>query len=79
MSMFNFNNDRKHYCGKYEGIDVWQYGCMIGNGWYGVYYVTVKRGKSRRNMKVEASTCRSLEALKRYIDLHLSELKALNK
>jgi hypothetical protein len=52
---------------------------MIGNGWYGVFYVTVKRGKSRRNMKVEASTCRSLEALKRYIDLHLSELKALNK
>jgi hypothetical protein len=29
--MFNFNNDKKHYCGKYEGIDVWQYGSMIGN------------------------------------------------
>ena len=78
MGMF-CNNDKKSYCGKYKGIDVWQYGCMIGNNWYGDFYVTVPRGKSRRNMKVEASTCRSLKAVKDYIDRHLEELQAMSQ
>ena len=78
MGIF-FNNDKKHYCGKYKGIDVWQYGCMIGSGWYGDFYVTVPRGKTRRNMKVNDSVCRSLEAIKGYIDRNLDELKAMSE
>ena len=78
MGMF-FNNDKKSYCGRYKSIDVWQYGCMIGNNWYGDFYVTVPRGKSRRDMKVKDSVCRSLKAVKEYIDRHLDELKAMSQ
>ena len=67
MGIF-FNNDKKHYCGRYKGIDVWQYGSMIGNNWYGDFYV-------KRNMKVKDSVCRSLDAVKEYINNHLEELK----
>jgi hypothetical protein len=69
--------EKKHYCGKYKGIDVWQNGMMIGNGWYGDFYVTVPRGKSRRDMKVKDSVCRSVDALKDYVNKHLDELKAM--
>jgi hypothetical protein len=69
--------EKKHYCGKYKGIDVWQNGMMIGNGWYGDFYVTVPRGKSRRGMKVKDSVCRSVDALKDYVNKHLDELKAM--
>jgi len=78
MGMF-CNNNKKSYCGRYKGIDVWQYGCMIGNNWYGDFYVTVPRGKSRRAMKVKDSVCRSLEAVKDYINRHLDELKAMSQ
>ena len=78
MGMF-CNNNKKSYCGRYKGIDVWQYGCMIGNNWYGDFYVTVPRGKSRRDMKVKDSVCRSLEAVKDYINRHLDELKAMSQ
>jgi len=74
---FYERKEKKHYCGKYKGIDVWQYGMMIGSGWYGDFYVTVPRGKSRRYMKVNDSVCRSLEALKDYVNRHLDELKAM--
>lgn len=74
MGIF-FNNNQKHYCGTYKGIDVWQYGCMIGNNWYGDFYVTIPRGATKRNMKVKDSVCRSLEAVKEYINNHLEELK----
>ena len=74
MGIF-FNNNQKHYCGTYKGIDVWQYGCMIGNNWYGDFYVTIPRGVTKRNMKVKDSVCRSLEAVKEYINNHLEELK----
>lgn len=74
---FYERKEKKHYCGKYKGIDVWQYGMMIGSGWYGDFYVTVPRGKSRRDMKVNDSVCRSLEALKDYVNRHLDELKAM--
>lgn len=74
---FYERKEKKHYCGKYKGIDVWQYGMMIGSGWYGDFYVTVPRGKSRRDMKVKDSVCRSIEALKDYVNRHLEELKAM--
>ena len=74
MGMF-FNNDKKHYCGRYKGIDVWQYGSMIGNNWYGEFYVTVPHGNSRRNMKVKDSVCRSLEGVKDYINRNLETLR----
>jgi hypothetical protein len=71
--------DKKHYCGKYKGIDVWQCGMMIGSGWYGDFYVTVPRGKSRRDMKVKDSVYRSLEGVKGYVDRHLEELQAMSQ
>ena len=74
---FYERKEKKHYCGKYKGIDGWQYGMMIGSGWYGDFYVTVPRGKSRRYMKVNDSVCRSLEVLKDYVNRHLDELKAM--
>ena len=78
MGMF-FNEDKKSYCGTYKGIDVWQYGSMIGNNWYGEFYVTVPRGVTKRRMKVKESVCRSLEAVKGYIDKNLEKLKYLSK
>ena len=74
--MFYERKENKSFCCKYKGIDVWQYGMMIGNGWYGDFYVTVPRGKSRRDMKVKDSVCRSLKAVKEYIARHLDELQA---
>ena len=65
MGMF-FNNDKKHYCGTYKGVKVWQYGCMIGNNWYGDFYITQE--KNDRNYKVKDSVRRSWEDLKKYID-----------
>lgn len=61
-----FNNDKKHYCGTYNGVKVWQYGCMIGNNWYGDFYITQE--KNGRNYKVKDSVRRSWEDLKKYID-----------
>jgi hypothetical protein len=48
---------------------------MIGNNWYGDYYITIPRGESKRQMKVKDSVCRSIEALKQYVDSHLTELQ----
>ena len=45
---------------------------MIGNNWYGVFYCT--KEKNGRNYKVKDSECRSLDAVKGYIDKHLQEL-----
>lgn len=61
-----FNNDKKSYCGTYKGVKVWQYGCMIGNNWYGDFYITQE--KNGRNYKVKDSVRRSWEDLKKYID-----------
>lgn len=60
------NNDKKTYCGTYKGVKVWQYGCMIGNNWYGDFYITQE--KNGRNYKVKDSVRRSWEDLKKYID-----------
>lgn len=76
MGMF-FNEDKKTYIGRYKGIDVWGYGCMIGNNWYGDYYITIPRGKSKRRMKVKNSISKSIEEVKGYIDRHIDELKQL--
>lgn len=72
MGLF-FNNDRKTYCGTYKGVKVWQFGSMIGNNWYGVFYCS--KMKNGRNYKVKDSECRSLNGVKEYIDNHLKELK----
>lgn len=74
MGMF-FNEDKKTYIGRYKGIDVWGYGCMIGNNWYGEYYVTIPRGKTMRRMKVKNSVRKCIEDVKRYIDENLETLK----
>ncbi len=65
MGMFA-NNDKKTYCGTYKGVKVWQYGCMIGNNWYGDFYITQE--KNGRNYKVKDSVRRSWEDLKKYIN-----------
>ena len=75
MGLFHFNEDRKHYCGTYKGFKVWQYGCMIGSNWYGDFYITIPKGKSKREMKVKESVCKSLDALKAYVDNHFNEIK----
>jgi hypothetical protein len=56
---------------------VWGCGQQIGNNWYGDYYITVPRGKTKRQMKVKDSVCRSVEALKNYVNSHIDELKAM--
>ncbi len=76
MGIF-FNEDKKTYCGTYKGFMVWGYGCMIGNNWYGDYYITIPRGKTKRQMKVKDSVCRSVEALKDYVNRNLDQLKAM--
>lgn len=72
MGMF-FNEDKKAYIGRYKGVKIWRFGCMIGNNWYGDYYAT--KEKNGRNYKVNDSVCRSIEQVKEYIDNHLVELK----
>ncbi len=72
MGLF-FNNDRKTFCGHYKGVKVWQFGTMIGNNWYGVFYAS--KAKNGRNYKVKDSECKSLDEIKKYIDKHLKELK----
>ena len=67
------NKEKETYCGNYRGIDVYQYGCMIGNNWYGDFYC--KHRKNGRNYKVKDSVCRSIQVLKDYIDKHYDELK----
>jgi hypothetical protein len=49
---------------------------MIGGNWYGDFYITIPRGETKRQMKVKDSVCRSLDALKGYVDKHFDELKA---
>lgn len=71
--MFTNLKDSKQYLGKYKGVEVWACGSMIGNNWYGDYYCT--REKNGRHYKVNDSVCRSIEAVKDYINRHIDELK----
>ena len=72
MGMFA-NSETKKRCGSYRGINIWQYGCMIGSNWYGIFYCTKR--KNGRNYKVKESVNRSLDEVKKYISQHLEELK----
>lgn len=74
MGIF-FNEDRKVLVGKYKGIYVWSYGCMIGNNWYGEYYITIPKGKSKRRMKVKDSVRNNIEEVRKYIDENIEKLK----
>ncbi len=65
MGMFA-NTERKKYLGTYKGVRVYSFGCMIGNNYYGDYYITQE--KNGRNYKVKDSVRRSWEYLKKYID-----------
>ena len=74
MGLF-FEGDKKRCIGFYKGLKIYQVGQMIGNNWYGKYYVTIPRGKSRREMKVKDSVCRSIGGIKKYIDENIDKLK----
>ena len=76
MGMF-FNGDKKTYCGRYKGINIWQFGQIIGSNWYGDFYCT--RRKNGRNYKVKDSVCKTLDDIKEYIDNHLDELKEIKR
>ena len=56
---------KKHYCGNFRGFDIWQYGQMIGNNWYGIFYATKKI--NGRNRKIKDSEFSSWEQLKERI------------
>ena len=59
---------RKHYCGTYKGISVWQEGEMIGSSWYGTFFITEERGMSKRRFRVKDSEHSSWDALKEWIN-----------
>ena len=69
-----YDDDKKTYCGNYKGFEVWGCGKVIGTNWYSDYYITIPRGKSRRQMMVKDSICRTIDALKAYVDKHYDEL-----
>ena len=64
--MFSINNDKKHFCGTYKGVYVWQLGCMIGNNWYGTYYAAQLR--NTRYIKDKQSERSSMDDVLEYID-----------
>ena len=66
---------RKKFCGRYRGIEIYTFGQMIGNYWYGNYYAVVRRGKSNRRMKVKDSHSNNILGVVKYIDEHINELK----
>lgn len=59
----------KHYCGTYKGYKVYQEGQMIGNGFYGKFYASQKKGE--RYCKLKNSVCDSVEEIKKYIENHV--------
>lgn len=64
---------KKSYCGRYRGVDVYANGQMIGNNWYGEYYAVIKRGASKRRMKIKESVSEALKGVIRYIDEHMEK------
>lgn len=52
---------KKHCCGFYKGLKIFQVGQMIGNSWYGHFYAAKKRNK--RYIKIEGSKCDTLEEI----------------
>lgn len=57
--------DKKHYCGRYRGLDIYQVGQMIGSNWYGHFYAAKKRKKNY--VKIKNSESPSWEKLKERI------------
>ena len=64
MGMF-FEGDRKHYCGMYRGLKIYQVGQTIGNNWYGHFYAA-KKCKTNY-VKIKDSESPSWEKLKERI------------
>jgi predicted DNA-binding transcriptional regulator len=56
---------RKHYCGLYRGLRIYQDGEVIGFNWYGIFYATKKRKKNY--VRIKDSESRTFEELKRKI------------
>jgi predicted DNA-binding transcriptional regulator len=56
---------RKHYCGIYKGLRIYQDGEVIGFNWYGIFYATKKRKKNY--VRIKDSESRTFEELKRKI------------
>lgn len=65
----SYLGDKKHYCGRYKGFDIYQVGQIIGNNWYGTFYA-YKKVDVRSKKVYEAS---SLEELKKYINNNLEK------
>lgn len=61
----SLEEDKKHYCGRYRGLDICQVGQMIGNNWYGHWYAAKKRNK--RYVKIKESESKTFEELKQRI------------
>ena len=58
-------DDKKHYCGIYRGLKIYQVGQMIGNNWYGYFYAAKKSKKNY--VKIKESESKSFEQLKERI------------
>ena len=56
---------RKHYCGIYKGLRIYQEGEVIGLNWYGIFYAAKKRKKNY--VRINDSESRTFEELKRKI------------
>jgi predicted DNA-binding transcriptional regulator len=56
---------KKHYCGIYKGLKIYQDGEVIGFNWYGFFYATKKRKKNY--MKIKDSESKTFEQLKEKI------------
>ena len=56
---------RKHYCGMYNGLNIYQEGEYIGPNWYGIFYAAKKRKKNY--VRINDSESRTFEELKRKI------------
>lgn len=56
---------RKHYCGLYRGLRIYQEGEIIGTNWYGIYYAA--RKKNERYFKIKDSESKTFEELRQKI------------
>ena len=56
---------RKHYCGIYKGLRIYQEGEVIGFNWYGIFYAAKKRKKNY--VRINDSESRTFEEVKRKI------------
>ena len=59
------DGDKKYYCGRFRGLDIYQVGQMIGNNFYGYFYAAKKRKKNF--VKIKDSESKTWEDLKQRI------------